>query len=117
MRGAPVTIRCDCGATETVPYGDAWPCEACGRRWNTAQIPADEYWALMRRMRRFRFQVVGTALAVAAVFGLLAVFVAEALFLLFPAVLAGWLIIYMPFWRRRVRRAARNSPTWSLRPE
>ena len=112
-----MTIRCDCGEAQAVPYGEAWTCGRCGRRWNTAQIPAEEYWGLMRRMRRFRLQVIGVALALAAVFGLLAVFVSEALFLLLPVVLAGWLILYMPLWRRKLRRAARSAPTWSLRPE
>jgi hypothetical protein len=61
--------------------------------------------------------VIGLALGLTAVFGLLALFVAESLLLLLPVVLAGWFLIYMPFWRRKVRRRARSSPKWSLRPE
>jgi Flp pilus assembly protein TadB len=117
VRGAPVTIKCDCGEFRDVPYGETWQCEACGRRWNTSQIPADEYWGLMRDMRRFRLSVIGLALGLAVVFGLLALFVAESLLLLLPVVLAGWLLVYMPFWRRNVRRRARSAPKWSLRPE
>lgn len=117
VRGPPVTIACDCGERRDVPYGDVWQCEACGRRWNTNQIPAEEYWGLMRDMRRFRLSVIGVALGLAAVFGLLALLVAETLFLLLPVVLAGWFLVYMPFWRRKVRRRARSAPRWSLRPE
>jgi hypothetical protein len=117
VRGAPVTINCDCGEFRDVPYGETWQCETCGRRWNTNQIPADEYWGLMRDMRRFRLSVIGLALGLTAVFGLLALFVAESLLLLLPVVLAGWFLIYMPFWRRKVRRRARSAPKWSLRPE
>ena len=94
-----------------------WHCEVCGRRWNTAQIPADEYWGIMRAMRRYRLVVIGVAVGVVAVFAPLAVFVSEALFLFVPVVLAAWFIWFMPFWRRRIRRHARNLPTWDLRPE
>jgi hypothetical protein len=100
-----------------VPYGEVWDCDSCGRRWNTAQIPAGEYWALMRDMRRMRFAVIGIALALTAIFGLLALLVAESLLLLLPAVLAGWFIWDMPWWRRKVRRRARDVPKWNLRPE
>lgn len=117
MKGPPITVRCECGETRHVPYGETWLCERCGRRWNTAQIPADEYWGIMRDMRRMRLTVIGIALAMAAVFALLAIFVAESLFLLLPVLLAAWLILYMPWWRRKVRRRARSVPKWNLRPE
>jgi hypothetical protein len=100
-----------------VPYGEVWQCDSCGRRWNTAQIPAGEYWGIMRDMRRMRFAVIGIALALTAIFGLLALLVAGSLLLLLPAVLAGWFIWYMPWWRRKVRRRARDVPKWNLRPE
>ena len=100
-----------------VPYGETWQCEKCGRQWNTAQIPADEYWGIMRDMRRMRLGVIGIALVLAVVFGLLALFVAGSLFLLLPIVLAGWFIWYMPWWRRKVRRRVGSLPKWNLRPE
>jgi hypothetical protein len=100
-----------------VPYGERWSCERCGRRWNTEQIPPEEYWGIMRDMRRTRLSVIGIALGLAAAFGLLAVFVAESLFLLLPVVLGLWLIVYMPMWRRKVRQRARSLPKWNLRPE
>jgi hypothetical protein len=100
-----------------VPYGEVWQCDSCGRRWNTAQIPAGEYWGIMRDMRRMRFAVIGIALALTAIFGLLALLVAGSLLLLLPPVLAGWFIWYMPWWRRKVRRRARDVPKWNLRPE
>lgn len=98
-------------------YGDVWRCEQCGRRWNTNQIPADEYWGIMRDMRRLRLVVVGVAAGAALLFGVLALTVAESIFLLFPVVLAAWFLWYMPWWRRKIRRRARNLPTWNLRPE
>lgn len=117
MKGPPITIACDCGELKHVPYGETWECEACGKRWNTTQIPADEYYGLLRDMRRMRVSVIGVAVGLAILFGALALFVAEGLFLLLPVVLAVWFVLYMPWWRRKVRRQARSSPKWSLRPE
>jgi len=117
VKGPPITIRCECGEVERVPYGETWSCQGCGRRWNTARIPADEYWAILRDMRRFRLSAIGAAILLAVIFVLLAVFVAESLFLFLPVVLAGWYIWYMPLWRRKVRRRARNLPSWNLHPE
>jgi hypothetical protein len=100
-----------------VPYGETWQCDQCGRRWNTNQIPSDEYWGILRDMRRLRLVVIAIAAGLALVFGLLALLVAESLFLLLPVVLGLWFIVYMPWWRRRVRRRARSLPKWNLRPE
>jgi Flp pilus assembly protein TadB len=100
-----------------VAFGDTWTCEQCGRRWNTSQIPADEYWGLLRDLRRERLVVVGVAVAVAAAFTILAVFVSAGLAVLLPIVLAGWFIWYMPLWRRRLRERMRNLPKWELEPE
>jgi hypothetical protein len=100
-----------------VPYGQVWACEACGRRWNTGQIPSEEYWGIMRQMRRYRLQVVAVALLVVAIFVPLAILVSQRLFLFVPVVLGGWFLWYMPFWRRKVRRRARDLPKWTLTPE
>jgi hypothetical protein len=100
-----------------VAFGDTWTCERCGRRWNTSQIPAEEYWGLLRDLRRERLIVVGVALAVAAAFAILAVFVSSGLAILLPVVLAGWFVWYMPLWRRRLRERMRNLPKWELEPE
>jgi hypothetical protein len=113
----PITIACDCGELKHVPYGETWACERCGRRWNTAQIPAAEYDGLLRDMRRLRLVPIAIAVATAIVFALLAIFVAETLFLLLPVVLGAWFLAYMPWWRRRIRRRARSAPKWKLRPE
>ena len=64
VRGAQITVRCDCGGIGYVPYGERWECRTCHRRWNTGQIPAEEYWGIMRDMRRMRISAIVTALAV-----------------------------------------------------
>lgn len=117
MGRPPITITCDCGQVAYVPYGESWQCGECGKRWNTSQIPVDEYEGLLRRMRRFRLEVVGAALVVAAVFIPLVVFAGERFILLFPAVAFAWLFLYLPMWRRRSRRAASAAPRWDLHPE
>jgi hypothetical protein len=116
MKGARITVKCDCGEVSYLAYGQTWHCN-CGRRWNTGQIPADEYWGIMREMRRFRLGAIGAALILCLTFGLLTFLVAQRLLLLLPVVMAGWYLFYMPRWRRRVRQRARNLPTWQLHPE
>ena len=116
VKGALITVKCDCGETNYLAYGETWQCK-CGRRWNTSQIPADEYWGIMREMRTQRLVAIGAALALSLTFGLLAFLVAQRLLLLFPILMAGWYIVYMPRWRRRVRQRARNLPSWQLRAE
>jgi hypothetical protein len=117
MRGPPITVRCDCGDTAYVPYGERWSCPRCGRRWNTNQIPPEEYWGIIREMRRYRLNVVAAALALAAAFALLAIVVGRQAVPVVPVVVGFWLLVYMPRWRRRVRARARSLPTWRLRPE
>jgi Flp pilus assembly protein TadB len=111
-----VTIRCECGKTRQIPYGERWTCD-CGRTWNTAQIPAAEYEGILREMRNFRLTAIGAALIIGAVFAVIAATVATSFVLLIPVVLAGWYLFYMPLWRRKVRRRARSLPTWQLDPE
>ena len=61
------------------------------------------------------------SLAFAAVF--LAVFLplllfGEMRFIFLGIVVAlAWMFLYMPFWRRRVRRAVAEAPRWELHPE
>lgn len=116
MKGPPITVKCDCGRAEHVRYGEVWAC-GCGKRWNTAQIASEEYYAILREMRRFRVSAVGAAVVVAAAFTVLALAVSQSLFLLLPVVLGAWYMWYMPMWRRKVRRRARSLPTWRLTPD
>jgi len=115
VRGPPITVRCDCGAIQHIPYGEARACQSCGRRWDTAQIPAEEYEGVMRDMRRYRVRamVLGSAIGLAVV--ALAALTDRPLFPLALIAMAGWWLLYMPQWRRKVRARARSLPTWKLR--
>jgi hypothetical protein len=117
MRGAPITVRCDCGAVEHVPYGDTWTCPTCGRRWNTTQIPEADYWGIMREMRGYRLQVLVASVVVAAVFAVLFITVGTRFLPLALLVMGFWFLVYMPRWRKKVRQRARNLPRWELEPE
>jgi hypothetical protein len=116
VRAAPITITCDCGKRVELPYGDRYTC-GCGRRWNTAQIPAEEYWGVMREVRRYRNLVVGVAVAVCIAVLPLAMLVSQAFFFLLLLLLGAWAFYARPFLRRRVRAKLAERPTWKLRPE
>lgn len=116
MRGALITVKCDCGGLSYLAYGESWRCPECRRRWDTTQIPSEEYWAIMRRMRNYRFQAMAVAVVTAAGFALLAATQGQRALLFVPVVFGGWFLVYMPMLRRRMRRATRQLPTWLLRP-
>ncbi len=117
VRGAVITIRCDCGGVGYVPYDARWECPTCHRRWNTGQIPAEEYWGIMRDMRRMRINVLTTALGIVIPIVALSVVLGLRILLLLPVVMSFWFLFYMPRWRRRVRQQARSLQRWQLHPE
>jgi fatty acid desaturase len=117
MRGALITVRCDCGGVGYVPYDERWECSTCHRRWNTGQIPAEEYWGIMRDMRRMRITVMVTALALVVPVLALVPVAGVRILVLLPVIMGFWFIFYMPRWRRRVREHARSLRKWNLRPE
>ncbi len=117
MRGAQITVRCDCGDIGYVAYGERWVCGKCRRSWNTTQIPEDEYWGIMRAMRRLRLNVMAVALCLVLPIAALTPFLGIRILMLLPLVLGFWFIFYMPRWRRRVREQARSLRKWKLRPE
>jgi hypothetical protein len=117
VRGAQITVRCDCGGIGYVPYGERWECRTCHRRWNTGQIPADEYWGIMRDMRRLRITVIFTMLGLVVPLVALSVVAGIRILLLIPVLMGFWYIFYMPRWRRQVRERARSLQRWKLHPE
>jgi hypothetical protein len=110
-------VKCDCGQVQDVPYGQRWECPACERRWNTGQIPEEEYLGIMRDMRRYRIQamIVGGAIAI-AVFGF-TLWTGQSVIPMAMIAMTFWLLIFMPRWRRKIRWHTRNLPKWTLHPE
>ena len=117
MAKPPITISCECGERRDVAYGERWQCETCGRAWNTAQIPAEEYEQLLRSVRRHKLEALALAGAGAVVLVPLIVFVSATFLALVPLAMMGWLFVFLPRWRRRYHRTARAAPRWQLHPE
>ena len=117
MRRPPITIKCECGETKDVAYGERWRCERCGRSWNTQNIPVEEYEGLLRRMRRHKLEMFALAGLMAAVLVPLIVVVSSRFIGVVPIVMALWLFVFLPFWRRRYHRTAHGAPRWELHPD
>jgi hypothetical protein len=117
MAKPPITITCECGEQRYVAYGERWQCERCGRAWNTRQIPEEAYEGLLRRVRRHKLEAIGAALVTAAVMIPLIVVVSSRFIAFVPMVMAVWLFLFLPYWRRRYRRTAHDAPHWELHPE
>jgi len=59
-------LACECGEKRDLRYGEDWTCEECGRRWDTNQIPPEQYQAIRRTQLRFRVLPVVYGVAVLA---------------------------------------------------
>ncbi len=117
MGKPPITITCDCGTTGSIAYGERWRCERCGKSWDTAQIPPDEYAALLQSVRRYKVLTVAPPLVATAILLPLAVVVALQFAVLLLAVTLAWRLFAVPQIRRRAtRRVVENNPKWELRP-
>ena len=118
LRGPPISITCECGAKRDLGYGEDWTCDSCGRRWNTNQIPAEQYEAIRRTQLRFRVLpvVFGLLVASTAIFFTLTGNIFS-VFVLLPLSMLIWFYFLRPFHRRRYRRAVAELPRWELHPD
>jgi hypothetical protein len=118
VREPPITLTCDCGTSASLAYGERWTCPRCGRTWNTAQIPREQYEVLLAGIRRYRLLVFGPAVGLAVILVPLAVFAGPRYaYLLFVLELVFVLMVVPPLRRRASRHAMQNAPTWRLSPE
>jgi hypothetical protein len=118
LRGPPITIKCDCGEKKDLRYGDVWVCESCGKRWNTNQIPREQYDVIRKTQLRFRVLPIalGSLVALIALFFILTGNILS-LVLLLPMAILIWFVFIRPTHRRRYREAIKNLPRWELYPE
>jgi hypothetical protein len=118
LRGPPIAITCECGEKRDLRYGEAWDCERCGKRWNTRQIPAEDYEAIRRTQLRFRVLpvVFGLVVAAMAIFFTLTGNIFN-VFVLIPLAMMIWFIFVRPVHQRRYRQAIADLPRWELRPQ
>jgi hypothetical protein len=117
-RGPPITLTCECGERAEVAYGEEWRCPSCGRHYDTARIPSEDYGAIRRTQLRFRILPVTYGLFVAAV----AIFFTVtgnlfSVFFLLPIALMAWFMLIRPVHRRRYRQAIAHLPRWDLRAD
>jgi len=118
LHGPPITITCECGEKRSLRYGAQWDCERCGKRWDTRQIPAEQYAAIRRLQWRFRLVPIALGLVVAA----LAIFFTLTgnifnVFVLLPLAMMIWFVFLRPTHQRRYRQAISELPRWELRPQ
>ena len=118
LRGPPITITCECGEKRNLRYGAQWQCERCGKRWDTGQIPTEQYEAIRRLQWRFRLVpiVLGLLVAALAIFFTLTGNIFN-VFVLLPLAMVVWFSFVRPAHQRRYRRAIADLPRWELRPE
>jgi hypothetical protein len=118
VKGPPITVTCDCGERTQLFYGERWTCPRCGKRYDTGQVPREDYAAIRRVQRRFRALPIALGLVVAA----LAIFFTLtgntfSVFVLLPLSVATWFAFIRPLHRRRYRAAIADLPRWNLRAE
>jgi hypothetical protein len=113
----PITIRCECGNTQAVKYGERWMCPGCARTYDTTQIPESEYRERMTIVREYRLVTMGPLVVLAAIMVPLVVFV-DADLIFFMGLLAfAYILVFMPIVRRRMRRRVREGPAWDLKAD
>lgn len=118
LHGPPISVRCGCGESRDLAYGEVWDCAECGRRWNTRQIPREQYQQIRRLQLRYRALPIAIGLIAAgiALFFYLTGNIFS-MFILVPSVLMGWMTLLRPLHRRRYRQAIADLPRWELHPE
>jgi hypothetical protein len=117
MDAPAIKVTCECGEFRSLPYGEQWKCETCGRRWNTEQIPAEEYRALSDAIKRYQRQSILFAAVMLAIFIPLVVIVDVRLGVTGLILFFAWALLVRPRQRRRLLDKVRSGPRWQLSPE
>ena len=117
-KGPPITVTCECGERHELFYGERWTCPACGRSYDSRNIPEDEYAAIRRLQLRFRALPIALGVVIA---GLAILFTLTdnivGVFFLMPVGTISWFVFIRPTHRRRYREAIADLPRWDLRAD
>jgi hypothetical protein len=113
----PIKVTCECGQVRWLRYRERWQCEECGKTWNTAQIPEEEYMVIERAVRRYELQTYLFAAVMLAVFAPLIVFVDPRLGVSGLIIFFAWSFLLRPRRQRRLLETVRQASRWQLRPE
>jgi len=118
LRGPPITVRCQCGESADLPYGERWHCPSCGRIYDTNKIPRADYDRIRRIQLRFRILPVVYGLIIS---GIAVFFISTgntfSLFFLLPVGMMAWFMLIRPVHRGRYRQAIAELPSWDLSAE
>ena len=116
MRGAQITVRCDCGETGYVRTASVGVPQV---RAHVEHCPDPGGRVLGDHARHAASPLQSDRapplhdLPIAA----LTPFLGIRILILLPVLMSFWFIFYMPRWRSRVREQARNLRRWKLHPE
>jgi hypothetical protein len=117
-RGPKITVSCPCGEQTYLSYGELWTCEQCGRRWDTNQIPVEQYAALRATQLRYRrVPMVISVLALACIVAGVVAGKALGGVIIVAIAATTWSMFFRPIHRRRYRSALADLPSWSLKPD
>jgi hypothetical protein len=119
VKGPAISLRCDCGSEGSAAYGECWRCPACGRSYDTSQIPDGDYEQIVQLSRRYR--VAGFAVvSVLAVLILVVALTGQpiSIFAGLATAMLSWFLFIKPVVHRRHRRAVGNlTRRWELKAE
>ncbi len=97
---------------------ERWSCPNCGRAYDTAKIPQEDYERIRRTQLRFRILPVAYGLLISAI---AVFFIATgnvfSVFFLLPVALTAWFMLIRPVHRNRYRQAISDLPVWDLRAD
>ena len=116
MARPPITITCECGETKRVAYGQRWTCDAADGRGTRSRFRPRSTTASCAACGATRSKCSRLRRCSRRVLVPLIVFVSGRFIPWFPSAMAVWLFLFLPYWRRRYRRTARDAPRWELHP-
>jgi len=116
VKQVQLAITCRCGRSERVQLGPVWSCPQCGSEWDTSQVPAEEYQAYGRAVRRGQLLSLSGVLVCAVLTALLALLVSPALLPVGIVLLGVWYFWYLPTHRKQIKRLYETLPRWEIAP-
>ena len=117
MKPLALVITCGCGGRGRVLPAETWTCSSCGRTYQTAGVPGDEYAAIVRDVNRTKLMAIAGFAAIVAVFLPLGLLLGSELWITGAVVLAVFYFAYGPKVKRDVRRILRDLPRWEVTEE
>lgn len=117
-KGPLITIKCECGETRKLKYGEDWTCERCGRHWNTNKIPMEQYAAIRRAQMRYRrVPLVISAAALISVVAFIAIGQFARGLVIVALVATAYNVFARPMHKRKYQEALSKLPKWEIEPD